>query len=307
MKGKSLLITLLCATLFNACGGGTPRPLLPAQIPEYGGIVTEAGISGDNAQRLIREMFGLADPLVEQTDPTLKPDPYNLLVPLALTASIEKINDDSLAELTIYTASNFSDLVACDAGDIDYSLVMDTLNGEFNGFIDYRACLISGLRLSGTADISGSYDRANHRFLQISLGFSWLTGESGDVSYLASGFIDTAFAETTQTSLTGYAVIIDDREAVKFEAFTLEVAGEEPDQTLSLSGSFYQPEHGFVTVSNPLPLSFTADSVWPLQGQTRMDGLDSSLRIETEDSRLFTLWVDEDGDGEEDLVSLESW
>jgi hypothetical protein len=307
MKGKSIIITVLFAALLNACGGGTPRPLFPAQIPEYDGIVTEAGISGDNAQRLIREMFGLADPLVEQTDSTLKPAPYNLLAPLALTASIEKINDDSLAELTIFTATNFNDLVACDAGDIDYSLLMDNLTGEFNGFIDYRACLISDLRLSGTADISGVYDRLNHRFLQISLGFPWLTGEAADASYLASGFVDTTFAESTQTTLTGYAVIIDGRETVKFEAFTLDLAGQAPNQTLALSGSFYQPEHGFVTVSNPLPLLFTADTIWPLQGQTRMDGLDSSLRIETEDSRTFTLWVDEDGDGVADLVSLETW
>ncbi len=316
MKQKQLLLSLIAGLLLVACGGDDDddESIPPAETPAYTGLETEATISTSNAESMVREMFGLGDAAIrssttaeeEAVEP--KPEPYNILIPLALTETIERINTESASE-SVAAAKNLNIVTNCeeDQGLIDYNINIDDLTGAFNGAMNYRDCLVAGFTLNGSAEISGNYDLVNDSFIKIDLDFSWFRGDSETVSYVATDKIGVEFIDdaTTTTTLTDYVVTIDDLPVVRFEDYAITVTQDEAGKTLTLSGVFYHPDHGFATVTTDGFLTFTEDNIWPYDGRVIMDGDTSSLRIECWDNIQYTLWVDEDGDGEYvgDIVS----
>ncbi|MEN8166121.1 MAG: hypothetical protein ABFR65_01425 [Pseudomonadota bacterium] len=315
MKQKQLLLSLITGLLLVACGGDDESNP-PPETPVYTGLETEATISASNAESLVRKMFGLGDAAIRLSTATdeeavePKPEPYNILIPLALTETIERINTENTIASDA-AAKNLNIVTNCedDLGLIDYTITIDDITGAFNGAMNYRDCLVAGFTLNGLADISGDYDLANDTFLKINLDFSWFRGDSETVSYEAADKISVEFIDdsTTTTTLTDYVVTIDDLPVVKFEDYAITVTQDESGKTLTLSGIFYHPTYGFVTLTTDGFLSFTADDIWPYFGQVNMNGDASSLRILLEDSERYTLWVDEDGDGEYETVDFVDW
>lgn len=320
MKQKQLLLSLIAGLLLVACGGDDETTPPRTETPAYTGLETEATISTSNAESIVREMFGLGDVggvvvirsmlSTEEEAVEPKPEPYNILIPLALTETIERINTENTIASDA-AAKTLNIVTSCEEaqGLIDYNITIDDFTGVFNGAINYRDCLVAGFTLNGSADISGDYDLVNDTFLKIDFDFRWFRGDSEAVSYVAADKISVEFIDdaTTTTTLTNYVVTIDDLPVVKFEDYAITVTQDEADKSLTLSGVFYHPDHGFVTVTTDGSLSFTADNIWPYFGQLVMDGDTSSLRILLEDSARYTLWVDEDDDGEYDTVDFVDW
>ncbi|MEN8178223.1 MAG: hypothetical protein ABFS39_06325 [Pseudomonadota bacterium] len=314
MKRQQLLISLITGFLLVACGGEEEDSTSSPSLVEYTGLETEATISIANAAGIVREMFGLGgisislSATAEEETTESKPEPYNILVPLALTETIKDINAGNAIDSAL-AAKNFSEVRNCETGHLDYIITVDDLTGVFNGNMTYDDCLVAGFTLEGSAEVSGHYDLMTNTFVDISLDFPWLKGKSEVVDYVASERIQVAFADPiTTTTLENTVVSIDNRKAVKFEGYAIVVNEDTSEKTLALSGRFYHPDEGFVTVSTDGSIFFTENTNWPYHGQLSMQGTLSVLQIEFQDSEAYTLWVDEgDEDSEWDYVDLVNW
>jgi hypothetical protein len=298
MKRIRLVLAILSGLLLAACGGGGESDSPSADFA-YTGPETQATISSNNAESLAEEMFGLEQAVIDSNQDASdepKPEPYNLRVPIVLREILKQVESGDLI-----------DIWRCDEGYIEYTFSVEEFNGALNGSLALHDCELAGLTLTGSAEVTGSYDLPNSVLLQLDLYFPWLRGRTKTLSYVAGGVVEFDFTAAT-IILRDWIVSIDDRAVTMFQDFILTLNDAVGAENLSLFGLFFHPSYGYTEVITDDPLYFTPDVVWPFIGTLEMDGHDSALKLECTDSEQYTLWVDgDDADDEWDSADLMTW
>ena len=79
---------------------------------------------------------------------------------------------------------------------------------------------------------------------------------------------------------------------VKDYTYTMSTTG-----TLTLSGTYYDPVHGFVTISTATPLAVTSAGAWPTAGVLLFSGANGSKARLTFNPTGYVVEVDLSGGG----------
>jgi hypothetical protein len=296
MPPKLSLIPILSILILSGCGGSSvDLPPLFSSLT-YSGAETQTAIRLQNAPDLVEEMFGNRGFIADPDDPASHPEPYHILIPLALTQAIQRVNQETANELGT-TETDLGEVIDCDSGYLDYAITVDDLDGSFSGEMTFHDCESATIILAGEASISGVYDLGTITFQEMILSFPVLTGRNKTFRVTSNGHFEVLLDDPIRIALYDYTIQNRaDGPIVKFDDFTLILTEQNLVTTLTLTGRFYHPDHGYGLVSTPNPISFTANVYWPLFGQIIIDGVDSSLQALFDDSNQYTLFVDANGD-----------
>ena len=172
----------------------------------------------------------------------------------------------------------------------------------------FNDCVSLDITLSGSISFSGRIDVNNLEFLQISMTFTSLTGDDGVESITISGTLNIDFSDSTLSMLMNFVARDNTTgDVVMLEDYSVVAVDQVAEASISISGKFYEPTHGFGVITTTVPLQILYSENFPYAGQFTLAGDNSSLRVTAINSLQYTLEVDEDGDGSYDITTTEDW
>ncbi len=296
-------VTLMAASLFLSavlagCGGGGSGG---SSAPTYSGSTSPAIVTTSNARALSADAYSagqLSSSVVSVAKPAGDGNrPSSLLQNLAgtLENSVATILDTpkSPAKVVGATAQN---TVQGFSGSFSYSIDLDQATGAFNGtlsFSQYRESA-SSVSISGPIAFSGVYSQLSGSFTSLNISMSNLNGSDGSKSYsLAGGLTYNAGVGTRSVTMS---VVLSDNIAGRtywVKDFRLTQAGS----SLTITGTYYDPLHGYVVISTASPLMVTNIDAMPTDGQLLFSGGNGTKARLTFAGSGYTVEADTAGNG----------
>ena len=184
---------------------------------------------------------------------------------------------------------------------MSYTVTFDDVTGKFNGRFTFSDYGCDGTTISGGASFSGIIDVNTLDFIEADFSFNNLSGGDltldGDLSidYDVNPHVITfnAYGQDPNSGkvfwISNYSITIDDN------MVSMEIV---------MSGRFYHPDHGYVTLSTVDPFVLNNGDEWPNAGTLVVTGANNSKAKLTALSNLTcSVDVDVDGDGVYELLS----
>lgn len=271
-------VTMMAASLFllvllAGCGGGGSSASL---APTYTGSTTQAVVTTSNAKALSADAYSgsqLSSAVSGVAKETTDSSGQSALLQEAagiLESSVATILDapKSSPKVVAATAQN---TVNGFSGSFTYSINYDQASGAFNGtvsFSQYKATSISAA-ISGSIAFSGVYSQATGTFTSLNISMSNLIGTNGSKSYSLAGSV--AYSTSVATKTVTMSVVLTDNVSSRtywVKDLTLTLAGS----SLSVTGTYYDPVHGYVVISTVTPLTVTTMEATPTSGQLLFTG-----------------------------------
>lgn len=274
---KRLLVVVAGISLLAGCGGGGGGSSA-AGTAGYTGVTTQATVTTSNAKALSADAYsggqvsaaiaGVAKVAANNNgQPALLQEAAGILERSVATivgmpaASTEVAVAAATAQNTI---NGFS-------GSYTYAITYDQASGAFNGtiaFSQYRE-IASSPAISGSITFSGVYNQVSGTFTSMNIGMSNLTGIIGSKSYGLAG--NMAYSSSGATSSVTMSVVLSDNTSGRtywVKDFALTLAGT----SLTVTGTYYDPIHGYVVISTVTPLTVTTFDATPTSGQMVFSG-----------------------------------
>lgn len=300
MSGR-LLLFISGLALLAGCGGGGGGGIGSSGglQSEYTGATNQAVVNGSNARTLSLDAYGAgqlsaatsgiaksisdkgaATALLQQTSTTLKN---------CVTASFNDSSSPakSLAAATPTVVYGYSG---------SYTAVINRLPGIFNGtivFTGYRETSSSPL-INGTITFDGTFNLLTGLLTRFSIHFDSLSGSDATGSFSMKGSI-TLRVNDADTTLTMSVVLIDN---VTYRTYWVKnYLFTDTGTTTTLSGTYYDPIHGYVVISTISPLTFASLDSTPTSGQLLFTGSSGTKVRLTFTSLGYTVEVDASGSG----------
>ena len=299
---KYLLIGMLLA--LAACGGGgggTP------QAVTYNGVTTQATVTSTNAKALSVDAYqggqigssaGAIGVITEVSAP--QPDASRLqwLGTTLTAAARQAVAAPTVASApTLVGVTSQADVAGAYGGSFHYSISVDEASGSFSGtltFSSYRNAANGG-SLSGSVSFSGIYNQTTQSFTSFNLTIGSLTVTEAGNSVSVYGTISLNHSVSTE-SISMSLVLSDGATGRTYwvKDFTYTVS---PTGTTTLSGTYYDPIHGYVTIATITPLAVATPGAWPTAGQLLFSGANGSKARLTFTVTGYTVEVDQNGTG----------
>jgi hypothetical protein len=313
-----LIQSILISSIFliTACGGGGGGD--DTTSIAYTGLTTPAVITAGNAEVLAKGVFGAdIDALgttqvfgvATQESEEDSSSPANITLTQILANTVRQIDFTDAISLpgVVQTVTNTDQ---CDSGSVFTSITVDDVTGDFHGYMTFQDCVTMDVYLDGTVNFDGTIDTTNLDNIQMTMVFSSLVQRYGSESYTYSGQIAMTATSTTLTEVVNFYAKDNNTQKVYWYAnYRIEIVDTLADMTMRITGRFYNPDYGYISVTTPniMRMNYTDD--WPYTGIVVASGDNSSLMIDCEgDSILtYTLSVDADGDGIYETVTIENW
>jgi hypothetical protein len=223
--------------------------------------------------------------------------------------------EDSLRQIDILSKSGerFSKDVYTDYGTINgdcggtasFSISLDDQTGIFSGSFTYTDYCSGGVTLDGSASYSGQFDMNTGELPTFTFSFDNLTSTSAYESYTIDGSV-TWNVSGSSYSLTMDMYMRDNNTEEVFwvddYSMTLTDLGNEIE--FEISGKFYDPDYGYITVSTEEPFVYGYYDYYPYQGVLVVTGGgNTKARLTVLSSDTFKVEADTDGDGTYDYDS----
>lgn len=295
LRGSCVVFALLLA----ACGGGGGGNA-PASI-SYSGATNQAVVNTGNARALSLSAFqggqtgstlGIAgfvtgDGSTAVNDARLQAigsllaGAVGRIVPSAATGSAAPAG--ASAQVTIPGPYG---------GSMTYAISYNEISGAFSGTITFNAYkgAPNGAAVSGSVGFSGTFDPISQTFTQLTISFSSLVVTEGAGTFAVSGSVSVSTSggtETTSMSLVLQASTNGKTYWVKDYTYTLSGG------SLTISGTYYDPDYGYVTVTTQTPLQVTSSDAWPTAGVLIFTGANGTkARLTFTSATSYTVEVD---------------
>ena len=299
MKFKAFAI-LAGIWLVAGCGGGGGSST-PVSDSGYTGVTTQAVVTSSNAKALSADAYsggqmsassvGLAKIAAGGEAALLTPTAK------ALTDSVAQIFAASrpLAKSVAATAA-IQETIAGYGGSMSYTINLDLLTGAFSGTITFNQFQETATSpiINGPIAFSGVYNQATSSFSSMSISISSLSATNGGKSFTLSGSESFSKSGTTET-LTLSVVITNNLTGLTYWAkdYVLTVTGA----SLTLTGAYYDPVHGYVVISTITPLTVSTTDAKPTAGQLLFTGASGTRARLTFTSSGYVVEVDTTGSG----------
>ena len=175
-------------------------------------------------------------------------------------------------------------------GSANYTLNINDVTGDFNGTFIFTQYCEDGILISGDTNINGTFNLTTGDIITIAYAFDNLTVD--EFIYKGNIFVNWAVAPLIIT----FDLLGEDSVANKVywarEYSILITEINATDIEIEVTGTYYDPDQGYVTVSTPEPLLVSTED-WPILGillciggnntKTKLTAISaSSYRIETD-------------------------
>lgn len=281
---KRLLLTLAGLPLLAGCGSGSNASLNVG----YSGSTSQAVVASSNAKALSADAYsgaqlssavsGVGKAVVDSgAQPDLLQQTAGILEQSVLAAAGASKSTAKVAAAVVQnTVSGYS-------GSYTYSVSNNLASGASSGtlsFSQYRATNTSAI-LSGVIDFAGTYvfatlypDSGGGPLpCTLSINMNNLTATNGGRSFTLTGSLAynvSSFYPDLNKTVTMSVVITDTNTGRTYWAkdITYTLTGS----SLTVTGSYYDPIHGYVVISTTTPLTVTNVDAAPLSGQLLFTG-----------------------------------
>jgi len=322
LRVKHVVLAVLLAVFLTACGGGGGGGGggSPSGI-SYTGLTTEATIDENNAEDLSTgayqggqtgAAFGSVGAIqAGESGPVGRP--RTLKVSQVLEDALHKVDMTSRSGGTfvgaIYTES---DTIYGDyGGSASYTINVNDQTGEFSGSITFNSYSDDGVTtISGPVSFSGSLDLNTEELIEFSLSFDSLTATSGSDSFTLDGNI--SFDNTISPATMTMTMLLKDNntgKVYKVEGYTMTLTEEVNYVDVEVSGTYFDPDYGYVSISTTTPLciyygdDYPSDGVIVVTGNTGIAGGSTMARLTALTSTTYQVEADTNGDGTYDWDS----
>ena len=306
------ILTSLFVSALAACGGGDGSD--PSNI--YNGVRSEAVLDTENSDDLSASAFtgsGAGESFGEgfvRTVGEAGQGSRTLKVLLFVADLIQPSGSSGATRALTREESSGSDTVDGNCGgSFSFSYTFDDETGgfsetlAFNDFCEDDETVSGEIRLLGVFDVDSPEFRLDATVVFDRVTFSFEGDEFRTAGRMTFSFtesaIDSRMDVVMSDDATGLSIWLND-----FEVLTVLGDGY---VDITLSGRFYESEHGFVTISTISPLRVVDFDLWPSSGEYILDGDDSSAHVDVLSNTTFQLSVDEDGDGNYDYTESLLW
>lgn len=302
---KKMLAVVALYSLTVGCGGGgggTPGTGLPAA---YTGNTAQATVTTSNARAVsvsaysgIEEATSL-DVLLKAVDgqgggqtPLLQE------VVSALKDSVATIAAEQKTSAKVAAATEtVQDTVSGYSGYFSFTGQADSTSGAISGtliFSQYKAFSTSAV-MNGTFTFSANFDQATDTFANLSFTMTGITVNGDGVNISMSGSMAISSSGLTETTIINFAITdnVTSRTTV-LKDYTLQLYNE---SSLTISGTYYDPTHGFVVISTVTALTVSDISDTPTAGVLLFTGTNGTKARMTFTSTGYTVEADTAGNG----------
>jgi hypothetical protein len=188
-------------------------------------------------------------------------------------------------------------------GSATYSVDHNESSGSFSGSFRYNGFCTEGVNISGRATFSGRIDPDTEFFDYFSFTFSSLTTTIDGQSNTVSGSLDCDFQGSDIIIAADMKVRQSSNGPVCWlNNYSVQVTGTQ----MEISGRYYNPEHGYVTITTIEPLTIASYEQFPSSGEIEFTGATgpggnpTKARLIAISSTQCQVIADTDGDGELD-------
>lgn len=308
MKNSRFLILciILAFTLpfsYGGCSGGGGGGDGSAGT-SYSGLTDPAEIDVLNAEDLAGGAFGAGltgDGMMILNLGQVPDDNYvgefrSVKVPLILCHSLDLLDFTSSPPGGVQSAmETVSDTINGNCGgSMSYSVSADTEEGSFNGNFIFSDYCNDGTTISGRAGFDGRMNVDTSEFLEVNLTFDNLSG--GDLAL--DGNIEIDF--TTSPNLITFNAYGQDPASGKvywIRNYNITIAENTGYVEMQMSGTFYHPDFGYVTLSTVEPFVLHDGDEWPTSGRLVVAGANGSkAQLTAIDNVYCVVEADIDGD-----------
>lgn len=298
MYGR-LLLMFAALSMVAGCGGGGGSS--SGGSSGYTGVTTQAVVTSANAKALSADAYTGGQ--LSASAAGVAKDSAGSSGEAALLQQASAILRNSVAiivgsspSVAKVVAATVQDTVYGYSGSFSFSITYDQVSGAFSGsitFFQYREVSTSPL-LSGSISFSGTYDQATGSFTSLTISMSGLTGVAegrsfglaGSVSFSTFGASESVSMSVVLTDmLTGLTYWVKD--------YALVLTGT----SLTLSGTYYDPVHGYVIISTITPLTVAIADSMPTSGQLLFSGQSGTKARLTFTGSGYIVEVDATGTG----------
>ena len=188
------------------------------------------------------------------------------------------------------------------SGYYNYNIEVDQTTGVYSGhliFYQYKPYIYSAA-ISGSVDCHGAYDLSNQIFTSLNITMDGLSGTRDGSTETITGTISIGQMNSTK-SVTISAVLLDVGANSTYWFNNLIFTFVET--SLTVSGTYYNPIHGYVVISTVTPLASSAFANIATSGRLLFTGKNGSKARLTFSNSGKTVEVDTTGNDDFVMVS----
>ena len=294
-------------------GGGGPPP--PVTIT-YVGLTTPASLTEANSEDMIFGSLGAvetaaaltlnSDSQSDQSQAEKKPisnHPNVFDFPLILKNAAENISLDHLSRYSSSTlARTETDTINGNCGgSAKYTLNINDATGSYDGTFIFTQYCEDGIVISGDTNINGTLNLATGDIITITYVFDNLTVD--EFSFKGNIFLNSAVTPQiiTLDLLTKDSALNKVYWAKEYSILIAEI--NETDIEIEITGTYYDPDQGYVTVSTPEPLLVSTGD-WPILGILLcVGGNNTKAKLTAISTSSYRIEADTNGDDTYDYNS----
>jgi hypothetical protein len=317
---KNLRFLILCVIValtlpytYGGCAGGGGGSNGSDGIV-YSGITDQAEISESNAQDITAGAFGaglvgdglMALSLDEGSNDNFIGEFRTAKVPLILSDSLYLIDFTTISASGFQTAvQTVKDTItgSC-GGSMSYSVSLDDVKGTFNGSFTFSEYCNDGATINGRARFNGRINMNTSEFSEAHFSF----GNLSVGGLTLDGNIDIDFTQVpNMITMNAYGQDPSSGKIYWVKDYEVTIAENTGFVEVEMSGRFYHPDYGYVTLSTTAPFTLYDGDEWPTEGTLVVTGANGSkAELIAIDNEYCSVEADIDGDGsyEQDLGTM---
>ena len=326
----SIQFTMFILFLFTACGGGGggggSDDSGGTLSLSYTGSTLKVVVDESNAVEVTSEAVnggirgtvfdGLAS-LTGSTDTSETTRNNSFSTAILLQNAISQLRDSSSSSIgpgkAVYTKQETVN-GSC-GGYATGRLQIDDVSGSFSGNLSFVSYCDSDVYIDGDADFSGTIDLATDEYASLIIRFDYLESRDTSGSCVFDGSIQMV-AQASSITLTMDMYLQDGSSGDVFwiNNYQMQVVHYDSFMSVTVSGNFYDPDYGYVTLSTQQVLIIDDYTMTPRSGiliaggENGSAGGPTSAKLTCYPSALFQVEADTDGDGGYDWESgSQSW
>lgn len=321
----SILIVLAVSILLSCGGGGDSTTAAPASL-SYNGSTVKSVIDDSNAVdvasgavngglrgNVFNEFAALAG-ASGSSDPQKYTVFFTAIMMQEAVIDLKGLSPSSIGSTRAVKTEENSIDGSC-GGQATGSISIDDVTGDFWGDFNFSNFCESNVTLNGNTAFSGTIDLTTDEIENMMFDFSYLTGTESSGSFIIDGTLQLV------NSPTGIVITMDmllqeshSSDILWLNGYRMEVIDGPSNIAINVSGRYYDPHFGYVTLSTQENLilddlgTFPSSGVLTAVGENGSAGGPTAAKLTCHASGLFQVEADTDGDGNYDWDSgILSW
>jgi hypothetical protein len=189
-------------------------------------------------------------------------------------------------------------------GQASGTVQVDDVTGKFSGNLNFSNYCESGTSVNGVTNFSGTINTATDEFVKLTLNFDYLNVDCQNGSSVLDGSISIS-VQSNGANMTMNLYLQDSQSGDIFwlENYNMQIDDESSYMSISISGNFYAPQDGYVSLSTQQNLIIYSGDTNPSSGilvavgENGPAGGPTLAKLTCLSPDLFQVEADTDGDG----------